>query len=82
MSEAEQPELARLTVELLSAYVANNTVQKDELAGLIETTRAALSGVSNDRRVARIIRRLFRSKTAWHRLSTSSALSTESRTRR
>ncbi|MGO4170435.1 MucR family transcriptional regulator [Novosphingobium sp. YAF33] len=53
MSEAEQPELARLTVELLSAYVANNTVQKDELAGLIETTRAALSGVSNDRRVAK-----------------------------
>lgn len=53
MSEAEQPELARLTVELLSAYVANNTVPKEELAGLIESTRAALSGVSSDLRIAK-----------------------------
>lgn len=44
MSEAEQPELARLTVELLSAYVSNNTVASSELPGLIEATRAALAG--------------------------------------
>ncbi|MBO9724139.1 MAG: MucR family transcriptional regulator [Novosphingobium sp.] len=44
MSETEQPELARLTVELLCAYVANNTVPSESLAALIETTRAALAG--------------------------------------
>ncbi len=44
MSKAEQPELTRLTVELLSAFVANNAVPSSELPGLIETTRAALAG--------------------------------------
>ncbi len=44
MPETEQPELARLTVELLSAYVANNSVPSDALAALIESTRAALAG--------------------------------------
>ncbi len=44
MSEAEQSELARLTVELLSAFVANNTVASGELPALIEATRAALAG--------------------------------------
>ena len=44
MTEAEQPELARLTVELLSAFVANNTIDSSELPGLIEATRAALAG--------------------------------------
>jgi predicted transcriptional regulator len=44
MSETQQPELARLTVELLRAYVSNNIVPSNELADLIETTRAALAG--------------------------------------
>ncbi len=44
MSETEQPDLARLTVELLSAYVANNAVDSEALPALIESTRAALAG--------------------------------------
>ncbi|BAI99025.1 hypothetical protein Sj15T_10230 [Sphingobium sp. TA15] len=43
MSEAEKPDLTSLTVQLLSAYVSNNTVESSELAGLIQSTRAALS---------------------------------------
>lgn len=35
-------DIAALTVQLLSAYLANNTVSADELAGLIRSTRAAL----------------------------------------
>ncbi|MDX3911158.1 MAG: MucR family transcriptional regulator [Sphingobium sp.] len=45
MAEAEQPDLAALTVQLLSAYVSNNTLPSSELAGLIESTRSALAGV-------------------------------------
>ncbi|AMK23186.1 MULTISPECIES: MucR family transcriptional regulator [Sphingomonadaceae] len=44
MAEAEKPDLTNLTVELLSAYVSNNTVPSSELAELIRTTRAALGG--------------------------------------
>jgi predicted transcriptional regulator len=44
MAEEGQPDLAALTVQLLSAYVSNNTVPSSELAGLIESTRRALSG--------------------------------------
>ncbi|CAN5496116.1 hypothetical protein BH10PSE12_BH10PSE12_07830 [soil metagenome] len=44
MAEVEQPDLAALTVQLLSAYVANNSVASEDLAGLIASTRAALSG--------------------------------------
>ena len=44
MAEIEQPDLTTLTVQLLSAYVANNSVAADDLAGLIQTTRAALAG--------------------------------------
>ncbi|WIW89585.1 MucR family transcriptional regulator [Sphingobium sp. V4] len=43
MSEAEKPDLTSLTVQLLSAYVSNNMVESSELAGLIQSTRAALS---------------------------------------
>lgn len=43
MAEAEQPDLTALTVQLLSAYVSNNTVASGELAGLIESTRKALA---------------------------------------
>ncbi|VWX47203.1 MucR family transcriptional regulator [Novosphingobium sp. 9U] len=45
MSETEQPsDVAALTVQLLSAYLANNSVESGELADLIRTTRAALTG--------------------------------------
>lgn len=43
MSEESSPDVTSLTVQLLSAYLANNTVASDDLAGLIATTRAALS---------------------------------------
>jgi predicted transcriptional regulator len=44
MSEIEKaPDVAALTVELLGAYLANNTVPSEELAGLIRSTRAALT---------------------------------------
>jgi len=36
-------DIAALTVQLLSAYLANNTVGADDLAGLIRSTRAALT---------------------------------------
>ncbi|WP_159980550.1 MULTISPECIES: MucR family transcriptional regulator [unclassified Novosphingobium] len=44
MAETEQLDLTTLTVQLLSAYVANNSVASTDLAGLIQTTRAALAG--------------------------------------
>lgn len=44
MAELEQPDLTTLTVQLLSAYVANNSVASEDLAALITTTRTALSG--------------------------------------
>ncbi|AXB79703.1 MucR family transcriptional regulator [Novosphingobium sp. P6W] len=44
MAETEQLDLTTLTVQLLSAYVANNSVASTDLAGLIQTTRAALTG--------------------------------------
>jgi predicted transcriptional regulator len=44
MAENEkQSDIASLTVELLSAYLSNNTVPSAELAGLIQSTRAALT---------------------------------------
>ncbi|MBF7013800.1 MucR family transcriptional regulator [Novosphingobium resinovorum] len=44
MAETEkQSDIASLTVELLSAYLSNNTVPSAELAGLIQSTRAALT---------------------------------------
>ena len=42
MADTEQPDYTSLTVQLLSAYVANNIVASDDLAGLIQSTRAAL----------------------------------------
>jgi len=38
-----QTDLTTLTVQLLSAYVSNNSVPSNELAALIETTRTALA---------------------------------------
>jgi predicted transcriptional regulator len=43
MAEAEKPDLTNLTVQLLSAYVTNNTVESKDLAELIRSTRSALS---------------------------------------
>lgn len=44
MAENEkQSDIASLTVELLSAYLANNVVPSADLAGLIQSTRAALT---------------------------------------
>lgn len=43
MSEDGKPDLAALTVQLLSAYVGNNAVPSNELAELIRTTKAALA---------------------------------------
>ena len=42
MADIEQPDYTSLTVQLLSAYVANNIVASEDLAGLIQSTRAAL----------------------------------------
>ena len=41
-----QQDLTQLTVELLSAFVANNNVRSDDMPGLIASTHAALSGLS------------------------------------
>lgn len=40
----ETPDVAALTVQLLSAYLANNSVASTDLADLIRTTRTALTG--------------------------------------
>lgn len=44
MADNDQPDYTTLTVQLLSAYVANNNVESGDLAGLIQSTRAALVG--------------------------------------
>ena len=41
-----QQDLTELTVELLSAFVANNAVRSDDLPALIASTHAALSGLT------------------------------------
>ena len=54
MSDAEATsDVTALTVQLLSAYLANNTVASEDLAGLIRSTKAALTGApSSDAPVA------------------------------
>ncbi|SCW77132.1 transcriptional regulator, MucR family [Sphingobium faniae] len=42
MTDGVHPDLNLLTVQLLSAYVANNTVPREDLVELIRSTRAAL----------------------------------------
>jgi len=44
MAETEEANVMSLTVSLLSAYFANNTVPSSELLGLVEGTRKALLG--------------------------------------
>ncbi len=46
MDTTQQQDLTELTVELLSAFVANNSVRSDDLPGLIASTHAALSGLA------------------------------------
>ena len=43
MSENIQPDITTLTVQLLSAFVSNNSVPAENLADLVRTTRAALT---------------------------------------
>lgn len=43
MADETNTEITTLTVQLLSAFVSNNTVSSDGLAELIKTTRAALT---------------------------------------
>lgn len=45
MADTEQTNLTLLTVDLLSAYVANNTLQHGDLASLIQSTHAALKQI-------------------------------------
>ncbi|SER15048.1 transcriptional regulator, MucR family [Sphingobium sp. YR768] len=42
MSDTEQPDFTAMTVQLLSAYFANNQVPAGDIAGIIEATRGAL----------------------------------------
>lgn len=42
MADTDKTDLAQLTVQLLSSYLANNIVPREDLADLIKTTRAAL----------------------------------------
>lgn len=46
MPDTETPDLTTLTVQLLSAYVGNNSVAPEALPDLIAATRSALSGVA------------------------------------
>lgn len=45
MAEPETPNLTALTVDLLSAYVSNNSVASEDLAGLVHSTYAALARI-------------------------------------
>lgn len=44
MADIEQPDVTALTVQLLSAYLANNIVAHTDIAELVRTTKAALVG--------------------------------------
>lgn len=44
MTDADKPDLTTLTVQLLSAYVGNNSVTPEGLPELIAATRSALAG--------------------------------------
>jgi predicted transcriptional regulator len=43
VAEPEIPNLTALTVDLLSAYLSNNTLASEDLAALVQTTHAALA---------------------------------------
>lgn len=44
-TDTDTTDLTTLTVDLLSAYFANNTIPSDQLAGLIKATHEALKGI-------------------------------------
>jgi hypothetical protein len=83
VADTEQPDSTAMTVQLLSAYFSNNQVPAGDIAGIIEATRDALERKPRQRRLQRPnMFRLCRSAKAWVRVSTSSACSMASRTRR
>ncbi len=43
MPEAEKPDFAALTVQLLSAYLGNNQVPANQVPELVRATKAALA---------------------------------------
>ena len=43
MDQVERPDLVGLTAEIISAYVSNNTVGREDLAGIIADVHDALS---------------------------------------
>src|SRR3546814_17849909 len=45
VAEPEKQNLTALTVDLLSAYVSNNTVASEDLAGLVQSPYAALAKI-------------------------------------
>ena len=45
MADSDQTDLTSLTVELLSAFVSNNTIDHGDLAALIQTTHSALATI-------------------------------------
>lgn len=45
MADNEEPDFTSLTVDLLSAYFASNSVESEQLASLIQTTHSALKGL-------------------------------------
>ena len=47
MADADQSNLTTLTVDLLSAYVANNNVQHGDLPELVKSTHAALKAIDS-----------------------------------
>jgi predicted transcriptional regulator len=47
MADAEQSNLTTLTVDLLSAYVTNNSVEHSDLSELIKSTHAALKVIES-----------------------------------
>lgn len=50
MADNNPSDITALTVQLVSAFVSNNTVASEDLAGLIQSTRAALTNELNPMR--------------------------------
>jgi predicted transcriptional regulator len=70
MADNNQADLTKLTVELLSAYLANNKIESGDLPSLIASTRASLSSTPSDSRARfQAVRRLLQA--AWDRAALS-----------
>ncbi len=48
MADQTDTTLRELTVEVVSAFVSNNTIRSEDLAQLIQSTHHALAGLEND----------------------------------